>query len=120
MVTGIFKVIAEFTDAAGNPLSGNDYDVVLMDEDKYFDDKLGAQPLSADGSAEFLVAAADILSFDSVGERTPDLYFVVRKGRKEVFRSETFDEVDFELEDPVTGRPKGLTRKFGPFKVSGT
>jgi len=118
MVTGIFKVIAQFTDADGKPLSGDDYSVVLMDEDDYFDDKLGAELLGDEGTVEFLVAAADILSFDSMGERTPDIYFVVRKGRKEVFRSETFSEVDFEAEDPVTGRPKGLTRTFGPFAVS--
>jgi hypothetical protein len=119
MTTDIFKVIAEFTDAHGKPLSGGDYTVVLMDEDKYFDDKLGAQPLAGNGTAEFLVSAVDILSFDSMGERTPDLYFIVRKGGKEVFRSEVFAEVDFEVKDPVTGRPKGLTKKFGPFEVTG-
>ena len=65
------------------------------------------------------LADADILSFDSMGERTPDLYFVVRKHGKEVFRSEVVAEVDFEVDDPVTGRPKGLTKKFGPFEVAG-
>ena len=30
-----------------------------------------------------------------------------------------FQEVDFEVEVPVTGRPKGLTKKFGPFAVAG-
>jgi len=118
-VADIFKVIAEFTNADGEPLSGDDYTVALMDEDKYFDDKLGSKPLATDGTAEFLVAAADILSFDSMGERTPDLYFVVRKGEKEVFRSEVFEEVEFETKDPVTGRAKGLTKKFGPFAVTG-
>lgn len=114
---GIFKVIADFTDASGKPLLGSDYTVALMDEDKYFDDKLGTQPLGPTGSVEFLVTAADVMSFDSLGERTPDIYFVVRKGRKEVFRSEVFTDVDFEADDSVTGRPKGLTRKFGPFEV---
>ena len=68
--------------------------------------------------AQFRIAAADILSFDSVGETTPDLYFVVRKDGDEIFRSDVFDDVDFEIDDPVTGRPKGLTRKFGPFRVT--
>ncbi len=118
MSSGIFKVIAEFTDANGNPISGEGYAVTLLDEDRFFDQKLGKENLSADGVAEFLVTAADILSFDSMGERTPDLYFVVRKDGDEIFRSEVFDEVDFEVADPVTGRPKGLTRRFGPFQVS--
>ena len=117
MSPGIFKVIAEFTDAHGNPLSGDEYSVALSDEDRYFDDKLGEARLSASGIAEFLITAADILSFDSVGERTPDLYFVVRKAGDEVYRSKVFDEVDFETDDPVTGRPKGLTKQFGPFQV---
>lgn len=118
MASGIYKVIAEFRVADGGPLSGDEYSVTLLDEDRFFDDKLGASGLDADGVAEFLVSAADILSFDSAGERTPDLYFVVRKSGKEIFRSEVFDEVDFDADDEVTGRPDGLTKKFGPFVVS--
>ena len=118
MATDIFRVIAEFKDAGGNPLTGNDLTVVLMDEDKYFDDKLDSSGLSPDGVAEFMIMSADILSFDSRGERTPDLYFVVKRDDTEIFRSEVFAQVDFELKDPVTGRPKGLTKQFGPFQVS--
>ena len=117
MPAEMFKVIASFTDKNGAPLSGDDYSVIVMDEDKFFDDKLGAKPLQSDGTAEFLIAVADILSLDSAGERTPDLYFVVKRGGKEVFRSEVFEEVDFDAKDPVTGRPKGLTKTFGPFVV---
>ena len=117
MPAEIFKVIATFTDENGVPLTGGDYSVVVMDDDKFFDDKLGAEPLGPDGKAEFLISVADILSFDSAGERTPDLYFVVKKGGKEVFRSEVFAEVDFDAKDPVTGRPKGVTKAFGPFAV---
>ena len=117
MSSGIFKVIGKFTDGDGNPLTGSDYEVALLDEDKYFDDKLGTSALSSEGEAEFLVTIADILSIDSVGETTPDLYFVVRKGGKEIFRSDVFAEVDFEAKDPVTGRAKGLTKAFGPFQV---
>jgi hypothetical protein len=118
MSSGIFKVIGKFTDEDGYPLTGGDYEVALLDEDKYFDDKLGTSGLTSDGEAEFLITIADILSIDSAGETTPDLYFVVRKNGKEVFRSDVFEEVDFEANDPVTGRPKGLTRAFGPFQVA--
>ena len=117
MPAEIFKVIATFTDENGAPLAGDDYSVLVMDEDKYFDDKLGAKSLGSDGSVEFLIPVAEIFSFDSAGERTPDLYFVVKKDGKEVFRSEVFAEVDFDAKDPVTGRAKGLTKKFGPFAV---
>lgn len=118
MEPGLFKVIAGFTDADGKPLAGSNYSVALLDEDRFFDDRLGETGLSADGVAEFLVSAVDILSFDSAGERTPDLYFVVRKDGDEVFRSEVFREVDFAAKDPVTGRAKGLTKRFGPFQVA--
>ncbi len=117
MSSGIFKVIGKFTDEDGYPLTGSEYEVALLDEDKYFDDKLGKSALNPEGEAEFLVTVADILSVDSAGETTPDLYFVVRKDGKEVFRSDVFAEVDFEEKDPVTGRAKGLTKAFGPFAV---
>ncbi len=117
-MTGIFKVIAEFTDANGSPLVGDSYSVAILDEDRFFDDKLGEERLSDNGVAEFLITAADILSFDSAGERTPDLYFVLRKDGEEIFRSEVFREIDFEVSDPVTARPKGLTKSFGPFQLA--
>ena len=116
MTTEIFRVIASFTDAQGKPLSGEEYAVSLRDRDRFFDDKLGETTLTPEGHAEFMVYAADILSFDSAGERTPDLYFVVFKNAIEVFRTEVFDEVDFDARDPVTDRPR-LTRTFGPFSL---
>ncbi len=117
MAAEMFKVIATFQDSDGSPLSGPDYLVRLIDEDRFFDDKLGSSGLDADGTAEFLIAVADILSFDSPGERTPDLYFVLSKDGREVFRSEVFSEVDFDARNPVTGRADSLTKSFGPFRV---
>ena len=113
----MFKVIVSFTDVDGAPLTGDEYSVIVMDEDKYFDDKLGAKSLGPDGKAEFLIAVADIHSFDSHSERTPDLYFVLKRDGAEVFRSEVYPNVDFDALDPVTKRPKGLTKAFGPFAV---
>ena len=118
MGSELYRVIASFTDGDGMPLSGPSYSVALLDQDRYFDDKLGESRLNSEGRAEFMVAAADILSFDSAGERTPDIYFVLRKDGDEVFRSEVFTEVDFDAKDPVTGRAKGLTKAFGPFSVA--
>lgn len=117
MSSGIFKVIATFQNADGQPLTGGEYSISLCDKDRFFDDKLGASNLSPDGVAEFLIFVSDIISIDSPDERTPDLYFVVSKKGREIFRSDVFPEVNFEAKDAVTGRAKGLTKSFGPFRV---
>lgn len=117
MPTGVFRAIAKFQDANGDPLTGVDYHVRLLDEDRFFDDKLGSSTLDSDGTAEFMIYVSDIKSIDSPDERTPDIYFVVTKNSREIFRSEVFSEVNFEAADPVTGRPDGLTQTFGPFQL---
>lgn len=118
MSSGIYKVIVAFQDDTGKPLTGDDYSVAVLDKDRFLDDKLGESKLSADGEADFLITVADILSVDSAGETTPDLYFVVRKGGEEIFRSEVFANVNFETVDPVTGRSKSSTQSYGPFTVT--
>ncbi len=117
MTADLFRVIARFENAEGRPFFGSEYEVSLLDKDRLFDDKLGATSLSADGTAEFMFSVADIFSIDPLGERTPDIYFVVTENGNEVFRSEIFPEVDFDATDPVTGRKDNLTREFGPFRV---
>jgi hypothetical protein len=119
MPAEMFRVIARFERSDGQPLTGVTYSVSLLDEDRFFDDKLGEATLSSDGTAEFLIFTADILSFDSKGERTPDLYFVVRKNGKPIHRTEVFTDVSFDEASAVTGRADGLTKKFGPFRVPG-
>lgn len=119
MPADLFRVIARFENAEGRPFFGSAYTVSLFDEDKLRDDKLGSTSLNEDGTAEFLFSAADILSIDSVGERTPDLYFVITESGNEVFRSELFPQVDFNAANPVTGREDRLTMEFGPFRVTG-
>ena len=118
MTADLFKVIARFENAEGQPFFGSEYKVMLLDEDRLFDDKLGATSLSKDGTAEFLFSASDILSIDSIGERTPDIYFVVTENENEVFRSEIFPDVDFNAADPVTGLQDDVTKEFGPFRVT--
>ena len=117
MPAEVFKVIASFEDQSGQPLTGSEYSVMLMDKDRIFDDKLGASRLDAQGKAEFLVFTADILSLDSPGERTPDIYFVVLKNRDEVCQTDVIPNVNFDAIDPVTGRADELTKEFGPFRV---
>lgn len=118
MPTDLFKVIARFENAEGRPFTGSEYEVTLLDHDRLLDDILGSTSLGKDGTAEFLFSASDILSIDSVGERTPDIYFVITEHGNEVFRSEIFPDVDFDATDPVTGRQDNVTKEFGPFRVT--
>jgi len=117
MPASLFKVIARFEDADGKSLQGSGYRVTVRDQDRFLDDKLGESELDEQGEADFLISVADIMSFDSLGERTPDIYFVVTLDGEEIFRSEVFPEVDFEAVNEVTGRTDSLTQTFGPFRV---
>jgi hypothetical protein len=117
MTSEIFKVNASFRKQNGEPLTGKQYMVGLRDKDRFFDDKLGKSSLDANGNAEFLVFASDIVSFDSPSERAPDLYFIVERDGEEIYRSVVFPNVDFDAVDEVTGRARSLTRSFGPFTV---
>lgn len=119
MPAELFKVIARFENAEGQPFFGSEYKVTLLDEDRLFDDKLGSVSLSEDGTAEFVFSVSEVFSIDSPGERTPDLYFLVTEHGNEVFRSEVIPEVNFDVTDPVTGRQDNVTREFGPFRVTG-
>jgi len=118
MPADLFKVIARFENAEGQPFFGSEYKVTLLDQDRLFDDKLGSVSLSEDGTAEFVFSVSEIFSIDSPGERTPDLYFLITEHGNEVFRSDVIPEVDFDATNPVTGRQDSATREFGPFRVT--
>lgn len=119
MTAEMFKLIARFENERGEPLGGEGYRVHLRDKDRFFDDLLGESPLAPDGTAEFLLFTVDIASIDSPHERTPDIYFVVERDGREVHRTEVIENVSFDSENPVTGRPTSLTREFGPFTIGG-
>ena len=117
MESGIYKVIATFENAQGEPLTGAAFSAGLRDKDMFFDDKLGVSTLNDEGAAHFVFSPTDIISIDSIGEETPDLYFILWREGEEIFRSEVFENVDFQAKDPVTGRQDDLTKSFGPFRV---
>jgi hypothetical protein len=117
MTAEIFKVIASFKRPNGSALTGSKYTVTLMDEDRFFDDKLGDSPLDTNGEAPFLIYTADIVSIDSPDERTPDIYFVVKSDGREIHRTDVIRNVSFDGTDAVTGRPDATTQTFGPFEV---
>jgi hypothetical protein len=115
--SGLFRAIVHFENARGEPLRGRDWKVSVRDADPLADDELGTATLDERGGAQILIAVADILSLDSPGERTPDLYFVLYHYGREVFRSQIMQDVDFEALDPVSGEPNQLTRDFGTLRV---
>lgn len=115
--SGLFCVIVRFTNLEGDPLSGSDWSVEAMDEDPLVDDTLGESTLDASGEARIYFSVADVSSADSPGERNPDLYFILKHYRREVMRTPTRYNVNFEALDAVTGRPDQLTQDFGTFKV---
>lgn len=116
--SGLFRVIVTFHDTEGAPLSGRDWRVKLYDEDPIDDGLLAQSSLDTNGEASMMFSVADVKSWDSPGERKPDLYFKLIHEGGEVWRSETFKNVDFEELDPVSGRETGLTQSFGPFRVA--
>ena len=117
MSSGLFKVIVRFQDLNGAPLSGGDWSVRVYDDDPLFDEYLGKADLNDKGEAGILITVADIVSIDSIGERTPDLYFILYHKGKKIFKSAVFDNIEFETTDPVTGESDLLTQSFGPIKV---
>ena len=115
--SGLFCAIVKFTDETGQPLTGNGWKATASDRDALLDDCLGEAALDENGEARVLIAVADVMSLDSPGERTPDLYFTLYRDGTEVFRSEVVEDVDFESLDPVSGDPVRITREFGPYRV---
>lgn len=115
--SGLYHAIAQFLDPQGRPLSGDEWQARIFDEDVLLDDTLGSSGLDDEGKARFLVPVADIKSIDSPGERNPDLYFRLFLRGREVFRSKVIEDVDFETLHKVSGEPAKITREFGPFVI---
>jgi len=115
--SGLFNVIVRFTNLQGAPLAGPQWSVEVVDEDPLRDDRLGTSSLNEHGEGRVFFSVADVASLDSPGERKPDLYFILKRNGREVFRTGVERDVDFEALDPVTGRPHDLTRDFGTIEV---
>jgi hypothetical protein len=115
---GLYKVIARFELATGGPLTGAPFRVKLFDRDPLSDELLGESGLDADGVAEFLINSLDFRSTDSPAETRPDLYFVLEQAGQVVYRSPTFEDVDFEVAEAVTQRQDHRTLAFGPFRIA--
>ena len=116
--SGMFCAIAIFVNESGNSFNMSSLTASISDQDVLVDDCLGTAKVDHEGRATFMVAAADIMSLDSPGEREPDLYFKLFKDGDEIFRSKVSRNVDFESLDPVSGDPVQITQEFGPFAVT--
>ena len=115
--SGLFCAVVRFEDETGKPITGAGWTVTAGDRDALVDEHLGKADLDDNGAAHVLIAVADIMSADSPGERTPDLYFILHRDGREVFRSRVEKNVDFETLAPVSGDPVRITREFGPYRV---
>jgi hypothetical protein len=114
------RVIAHFHNQHGRALTGDDLRVELFDQDPMSDDKLGDVPLDPSGTAVFDFAPEAMRSYDSPLETEPDLYFIVYRGDKEVFRSKVFVDVQFKKHHVSARDERVLERAFGPFLVDDT
>ncbi|MCK4761664.1 MAG: hypothetical protein KAW12_05645 [Candidatus Aminicenantes bacterium] len=114
----MIKVIAKFVNKkTGEPVSGENYIVRLYDNDVVSDDFLGEGKLNNAGEVHILTDLSKASSFDSPGEKKPDLYFELYNEHGVVYQSKVFANVDFLEEDKVTGKKTGLTKDFGVFEI---
>lgn len=117
-IAGLYKVIATFESASGEPLSGSGYVARVFDKDPVVDDALGSSTLDEAGTASFLFSRLEFNTADTPLETKPDLYFTLERDDVEVFRSCVTWNLDFGAVDPVTQTSKERTQQFGPFRVS--
>ena len=114
----LIRVHVKFVDAAGEPWKASGDTVArLFDQDLVRDDLLAEQPVGEDGRVEFTANLADAGSLDSPGETEPDLYVVLERSGREVFRTPVSSDVEFLRVDPVTLTRKSLTVDLGTHEV---
>ena len=75
------------------PLTGNGYSVRLYDKNVFNDDFLGESTPDEEGVAKFLLSQGDFSSPVNFDEK-PDFYFLVYKGKKEIFKSKVMSNLD--------------------------
>ncbi len=81
------------------PIGGESYMLELYDEDKKDVDFLGSGPLNEQGIADIRFNPQDINQGEEdsiLPETKPDIFFVIKKDGKEVYRSTTTYDIDFE------------------------
>ena len=108
------RFIAKGSDA---PLTGSDYKVKLFDKDLVGEDHLGESGLDDNGVATIKFTHSAFGEWNSL-EKYPDLYFVLDKAGKEIFKSELLEDFDIEtMEQFKMG--EGEVVNLGTFLVEG-
>ena len=101
---------AQFVDkASGKPITGEKYWVKVMDKDFLKDDFIDAPKLDDEGRIAVLTTRR------VVKEAKPDIYFVLHKDEKVIFKSKVFKNSDFE--DGKENCTEPCEKDFGVFKV---
>ncbi len=81
------------------PIGGEGYIIEFYDEDSHDEDFLVSGPLNENGIADvrFNPAAIHAGEEDSImPETNPDIFFIIKKDGKQVYRSATIYDVDFD------------------------
>jgi len=113
------KIFARFVDAGtGLPLKDSETRVRLYDKDPVNDDFLGETRLTQEGQAEWIFPLSAAGSFDSPGEKRPDIYIELIHEGNVYFQSPVSLDMDLDAKNPVTGEYSGRTRFLGTFNVT--
>jgi len=114
----LFKVTGKFVEkATGKPLSGGEYRAWLYDKDPLSDDKLGEGALDENGQVEITCDLSDVSSWDSPGETHPDLFFILLRHGKEIFRTPVYEDVEPFVTNPFSREKRGIDVFLGTFEV---
>jgi len=114
----LFKVTGRFIfKSSGKPVTGDEYIVWLYDKDPITDDKLGEGKLDENGRVEITCDLADASSLDSPGESKPDLYFILLKNGREIFRSDVFYDTQPYVKANFSREKKGIIVYLGTFEI---
>ena len=114
----VIRVLAKFNHKSnGKPVTGPEYTAKLYDKDILVNDEMGKVHPNSDGGVDIICPLPLTSSFDSPGEEKPDLYFVLLKNGKEIFRSQVFKNVDFLAKDTVSGKLTNLRQDLGTFDI---
>ncbi len=116
-MSGLYRFVVKFVDkSTGKPLTGGSYRARFFDRDIIHDNRLGESSLDVDGTAGVVVSSAAFKGLDSPGETKPDVYCVLEKDGREVYRTPVLRDVEVEARDPVT-KEESRTIDLGVFEV---
>lgn len=101
---------------SGQPIASDGTVVKLYDKDIITDDFLGECKVNEDGIIQISFHRSDFSTSDSLGEKHPDLYFLVFKYGAQLYKSKVMH--NFNLDDPIhLNTQEGTVVDLGTFKI---